>query len=193
MSVDSDHSTDYVAFELALTADRDHFFRRTCPSCGLDFKTAIDEADLSTLLAPQVQQIGKEMGAFPSNDVEDHQKTIDMLSCPYCGNTEREDRMLSEDIERYIVRVLFRQVVLPTINAVFSNLATGDGQIRSQGPVRIETEYHRSLLPPRPIHGPDPPDMFILDMLCCGKRLKTVGGALPTGRCPYCCSKVTVR
>ena len=55
-------SDDVVRFHLTFSLDRGRFFRRTCPSCGRDFKTQADEADLATLLQPAFQRLVSILG-----------------------------------------------------------------------------------------------------------------------------------
>lgn len=59
-----------MQFEVSITTDRDHFLRRTCPACGLDFKTMVDQADFAWLLSEQIKRSGLDIGAMPEGEEE---------------------------------------------------------------------------------------------------------------------------
>ena len=39
-----------ITFSFTFSLDRDNFFRRTCPSCGRDFKTEVEPNDLAAII-----------------------------------------------------------------------------------------------------------------------------------------------
>ena len=167
--------------------DRDHFFRRTCPSCGRDFKTEIDESDLQWPVAPEIRRIGLDPGA-KQEGIETDPETEIYLHCPYCEHRAEVGNTLTEEHGRFLNRHLMREVLLRTVNDMFSGLEN-IGR-RSGGLVRFEN--HRSPQPPRPILGPDPPDMKIIEFLCCNRKAKVAERWYMVSKCIYCGSPVTL-
>lgn len=182
-------SEDNLRYGLSLSVDRDGFLRRTCPSCGRDFKTGIDRADLGSIIGPQIRRIEREIGAPLS--LETDEASEESISCPYCMFESGAAEMLPEETVRYLHRQLVREVVLPKVNQMFS--AFGDGShSRSGGLVSVSFEYSRSMLPPRPIHGPEPPDMKIVEFLCCGRKAKVARQRHQLKQCLYCKTPVAL-
>jgi hypothetical protein len=98
--------------------------------------------------------------------------------------------MLTTETIEYLHRHIFREVVLPMTKDLFSGLdGLGGG---SGGFINIKVEHSRSIDPPRPIHGPEPPDMSIIDFVCCGRRAKVAGRWNRITQCLYCGSPVAV-
>ncbi len=183
-----------VRFSLTFSTDKDHFFRRSCPSCGRDFKLEVDEADLITTLQPAFQRMGLEVGAelSPEGNVEDPQ----YIYCPYCEHRVEASETLTSSFEEYLKRYALREYILPKVNAMLSGFADSFGRSgrRSQGLISFEVEFkhERPVLPPRPISGPEPPDMTIVELLCCGKRVKISANWYGLKRCPYCGTEVAL-
>ena len=96
---DEAQSEDVTRFHLTFSIDRDRFFRRTCPSCGRDFKTQTDDADLTMLLQPAFRQMGLEIGAERS---EDDDETPEHLYCPYCEHYAESSDMLTPTFISYL-------------------------------------------------------------------------------------------
>ncbi|WP_103664463.1 hypothetical protein [Gracilimonas amylolytica] len=183
--MDESKSDDKILYNLSLSVDRDNYFRRTCSSCGRDFKTKYDESDLAWTIAPQIQRMGLEIGDSP--DTIDERENI---FCPYCEHSADTSEMLSEDVSQYIKRHILREFILPMTNKMFSgleNMGTNKG-----GFINIETTYTRSMYPPRPIHGPEQADMKIIEFLCCNKRAKISEKWNLIDRCVFCGTKVTL-
>ncbi len=122
-----DHDPESTSqFSVSISTDRDKFFRRTCPSCGRDFKTETDEADLAWAIAPQ---FGIEIGSISGQD-EGTIKTH--LHCPYCLHDADASEMLTQEAVTYLHRFIMREHVLPMMNNMFSGLE--DVGSRSGGP-----------------------------------------------------------
>jgi len=192
----SNEAEDVVRCQLTFNVDRDGFFRRTCPSCGRDFKTQVNEADLVASLQPAFRQIGLEIGAELSGEREEEAQ--EHLYCPYCEHYAESGDMLTQTLVSYFERYAMREYVLPVVNKMFSNAADafgGIGRGSSKGSISFEIifEHHRSVLPPRPISGPEPPDMTIVELLCCGKRAKILDGWHDLRLCPYCGTRVLLQ
>ena len=176
-----DESDDKLNFRTSLQTDRDHFLRRTCPSCGRDYKTEINEQELAWALAPQFKRMGVELGQ--DDDDDDASPDAEMsLFCPYCGEGADASDTLTEETLDYIKRLIMREVILPQFHRTFSSLNSNSGGLK----------YSRSMLPPRPIHGPDAPDMKIIHFLCCDKRTKVSEGWHGVNACTYCGQSVNV-
>jgi hypothetical protein len=178
--MDSSDSTS-IKFSLSVSADRDHFLRRSCASCGRDFKTRVNEADLQWALSLQVQRMGLEIGE--QQDAEPR-KT---LHCPYCEYQSPEAEMHTEETVAYLKRVLYREYVLPMVNRSFADLEQSFGsQHRSSSFVSVRFEHNRAPLPVRPIHGPEPADLKIVEFVCCGSQAKISDAWTDLRVCIFC-------
>jgi hypothetical protein len=182
----NDDSEDKSLFNLALSPDRDKFLRRTCPSCGRDFKTEIDLADIAWAVTPEFQRVGLEIGVKRDQEVGEPEKIY--LHCPYCRHIAETSEMLTEEMMTYIHRHLMREVVLLRVRKAFSSL--DDIGKRSGGFISMRIECSRSIDPPRPLHGPEPPDIKIVDLLCCGKKAKVTDNWHQVEECIFCGTKV---
>jgi DNA-directed RNA polymerase subunit RPC12/RpoP len=182
---------DSIRISLTFSVDRDGFFRRSCPNCGRDFKTQVDEGDLVASLQPAFRQLGLEIGA------EQEDETKEYLYCPYCGYYAESSDMLTQTLISYLRRYVMREYVLPRVNKMFSGVADSFRNVSrsSRGPIGFEMkfEHNAALLPPRPISGPEPPDMTMVDLLCCGKRIKVMDGWYDVNLCPYCGTRVLLQ
>ena len=164
--------------------------RYTCPSCGLDFKTQIDPADLQWLLTSYCQRAGLEIGAGGSQLRQPH-----VLWCPYCGDRAESRQMLTEETMTYLKRIVYREFVLPQLNRMFAGLADSfGGQEQSGGflSLSVEFKHSRSLWPVRRMHGPEPADQKIITLLCCNKKIKISEHWPHAPLCSFCSSKVVV-
>jgi len=185
---------DVTRFHLTFSLDKDRFFRRSCPSCGRDFKTQADDASLVTSLEPVFRQMGLEIGAAPS---ENH-GIQEYLYCPYCEYHAESGDMLTRVFVSYLRRYAMREYILPMVNKSLSSTADAfrkTGKTSPRGMFRLEVtfQYDRPILPPRPISGPEPPDMTIIDLLCCGKKAKILEGWHSLVVCPYCGTKALLQ
>lgn len=184
---------DKVQFNLSISTDRDHFFRRTCPSCGRDFKTEVDPADLAWALGSQIRRVSLEIGV-DSASVADGAPP-DNLRCPYCHHIAEASEMHTEETVEYLKRFAYRDYALPMINKMFSELEDSFPGGSSGGglfSISVSFKHERSPLPPRPIHGPEPADMKIVDFLCCGKKIKIRDRWEDVSLCSYCGEPVTL-
>jgi hypothetical protein len=173
---------DKAAFNLNVSIDRDKYFRRTCPECGRDFKTEINEADIAWAVSPQIQRMGLEIGGLTGYEAETPRNTE--LWCPYCGGKSEASDMLTEELTSYLTHLMMREFVLPMTNKLFSGLE--DLGKSSGGLISISVESSRSIHPPRPIHGPEPSDMKIVEFLCCKKKAKISDRWYWTELCVFC-------
>ncbi|MDY6854522.1 MAG: hypothetical protein SWO11_07410 [Thermodesulfobacteriota bacterium] len=182
--MDENGSSNNVLISLSLSMDKDRFLRRTCPSCGQDFKTETEEADIVWLLAPQIRRMGLEIGG-----VEEKNSGHDnYLYCPYCEQRSEATNTLTEETVNYTHRHLMREIVLPMTNKAFSGF--NDLGKSTGGLFSINFEYSRGTLPPRPIHGPEPCDMIEVDFLCCGRKAKVIESWVSLKICIFCGKRI---
>lgn len=190
---DQDSSEHQVRFSLEINPDRDGFLRRTCPSCGRDFKTEIDPADLAWALNTQIQRVSEEVGVSPAEIAREG--APDNLRCPYCQHLTEANEMHTEETIEYLKMFAYRDYAMPMIDRMLSDFADSFGNRGGGGgfiSISITAEHHRSPVPPRPIHGPEPADMKIVNFLCCGKKVKVVDRWSDVTVCTYCGTQVTL-
>ena len=187
----SEDNTLHFSFTFSL--DRDHFFRRTCPNCGRDFKTKVDDADMSSILQPAFRQIESEIDGITLSTPNGEQPP-QYLSCPYCNHCAESGNMLTTEFQEYLRRFVMREYVLPMIHNMFSgfsdDIKRSTRSMRSSG-FKVSFDFD-STLPPRPISGPEAPDMMRIDLLCCGKSVKVHDGYFGINQCPFCGEDIMV-
>lgn len=175
-------------FSLNVSIDRDKHFRRTCPECGRDFKTEINEADIAWAVAPQIRRMGLEIGGLSEHDTEEPKESL--IWCPYCRCKSEISKTLTEEMTNYLTRLMMREFVLPMTNKLFSGLE--DIGKSSGGLISIRVEHSRATYPPRPIHGPESSDMKIIEFLCCRKKAKISDRWYGLDLCVYCGCPVAI-
>ncbi len=182
-----------VHFSISIALDKDEFLRRTCPNCGRSFKTKADPDDLASILQPAFKRIENEIGDVSiSTEHEEHEPQY--LSCPYCKFHAESGDMLTGEFQIYLKRFVMREYVLPQINKMHSDFTDGHSStFRSNSFLRFEVKADfENILPPRPISGPEPPDMTKVEMLCCGETIKLYDGWYDLEECPFCGTKVQI-
>jgi hypothetical protein len=191
---DHDSSDNHIQFNLSISTDRDHFLRRTCHSCGRDFKTEIDPADLEWALISQIRRVSREIGEEPDEVAE--KPAQDNLRCPYCQDVAEASEMHTEETIDYLKRFAYRDYAVPKLNKMFSELEDdfGRGGGSSGGFISISVSFKHEPIPKplRPIHGPEPADMKIVDFLCCGKKIKVADGWMGINLCTFCGAEVAL-
>jgi hypothetical protein len=184
MSEEPDSSDNTLTFAVSLSPDRDHFLRRACPSCGREFKTEADPAELQWALETQCRRMGVEIGE-PTEDAP-----AARIRCPFCDHEDSGAEMHTDETVDYLKRFVYREYVLPQINNLFSGLEQSLGRgSRSTGglfSISLSFKHSRALLPPRPFHGPEPADFKIVEFLCCGKRIKVPENFNDVRNCAFC-------
>jgi hypothetical protein len=194
MSTDALDTTDLEnngdgkrSFSVSLPLDRDNFFRRTCPSCGLDFKTRPDDADLSWLLAKEVDRASDFIESNAPDDTE-----LPQIRCPYCQTSSAVAELHTSETLEYIRRFAFREIVLPMFRSVFSGIGSSSNRPRG-GFLSLSISYSPGVTPVRPLSGPEPADMSIVELLCCGEELKVIDSFLISlEQCPFCETRVSL-
>lgn len=176
-----------VRLGLSISLDRDNFLRRTCPSCGRDFKTEADQADIEWAIGSQVKRVGAEIGADLQTAAE---PSHEYLTCPYCYAVSESYETLPEEAINYVRRFAMREILTPLLNRMFGDLEDSIGG--GGGFISISFKHTRGTDEPRPIHGPDAPDMKIIEFLCCGKRAKVADEWCNVSLCIYCKTEVAL-
>lgn len=175
-------------FHFSFSLDRKNFFRWACPSCGLEFKTKPEPGELASVLQPAFRPLGFEIGEDPNHGESDQLPT--QFMCPYCGYQSEAFNFLTVYFHRYLERFILREYMLPKINSMFEDFADSIGNNRSLSggflSIELSMNFNRSLYPPRPIAGPEPGDMKIVNLLCCNKQIKILENWNCTIFCPYC-------
>jgi hypothetical protein len=175
---------------MTFSLDRGGFFRRACPSCGRHFKTKVDPGDLASMLQPAFRRLGLEVGEAGSEQGEAAHEQPEHLHCPYCGYEAKASDMLTATFQEYFRRYAMRDFVLPKINKMFSEVENTFSQHRSHSgglfSLEVKFEHNEPVLPPRPISGPEPPDMMRVELLCCEKEIKILDGWQDVIVCPFC-------
>lgn len=183
---DTSQPEDIRKYLVTYGLDRGDFFRRECPSCARQYKTKTDPEDLTHMLQPSFRQVGSELGGFEQEEQQAPQK----LYCPYCGQYTKTDTTFTFPFVRYLHRYMQREFVIPLLRKFSSDLEDtfGRQRPRSKGLVSISFEFKAGeiTLPPRPISGPEPPDMIRVHLLCCNKYIKILDSWTHSIVCPYC-------
>jgi|SRR5215213_10822704 len=190
----ADSASEQITFSLTINLDREDFFRRACPSCGLEFKTEGNPADFSWALESELRHASQEVDVEVPNVAGDD-SPMEILRCPYCGHENDAKEMHTEETHSYLRLIAMREYALPRLHQMlleFTNslnqLGGGSGLVS----LSIKSDYQAPPLPQRPFYGPDIPDMIILKFLCCGKRLKVLEGWSDVNQCSYCATQVKV-
>jgi hypothetical protein len=193
--IDEPQEESNTTFNITVNRDRDGFLRRTCPLCGRDFKTECSAADTVSILEPHIQRVGAEFGVPLSAEAPGDRKGKDhvTLKCPYCGRESETSDTLTEETLTYLKRFVIREVIAPIAKKLLSAIGDSFGGSRSSdGFISFEFRYKRSILSPRPIHGPDPADMKIIDLQCCKKKVKISENWNGMEACPFCKVQIAI-
>ncbi len=175
---------------VSISTDRDGFMRRTCPSCGRDFKTRIDPVDLQWALSSYCRRTEHDVG-----EERDDKRPRSYIWCPYCAQQNEAEQTLTEETVAYLKRIVYREVVAPKLNEAFAALEDSHGgRSHSGGPFSMSVKFthFRPVLPVRPIHGPEPADFKIVKLLCCDKAIKVSEGWADVCKCSFCGTEVAL-
>ena len=188
---DESESPQKTQYSLSFSLDRDNFLRRECPSCGRHFKTKVEPADLVAIVQPAFRQAGQDIGEVrPGGGMGNNEESPALLRCPYCGFVAEASEMITAALADYIKRYIYREVLLPKVDRLFSDVERSFNRprSRSRGFLSLEVTFKHEdiMLPPRPISGPEPPDMTTVDLMCCGKQIKILDGWCDVITCPHC-------
>ena len=174
-----DHNSNTKTYEMEYSLDGDRFFRRGCASCGLHFKLETEPSELSSLLAPIFAESAGESLVNLSSDADT--ETISELTCPYCGHTDSQQEMHTEEFYLYMHRWIYRHFIQPSIRSMFDGLAES-----FRGNEFIQISHTSSPISVQPIAGPEMPDMNQVHLLCCENTIKIMPNWHDLLYCPHC-------
>lgn len=179
---ESEHDSDIRTYQIECALDADRFFRRGCFLCGLHFKLETEPSQLSTLLAPIFAETTGDSLVSSTSDV--NEETLDELTCPYCGHTDAQQEMHTDEFVAYMHRWIYRRIIEPSIRDMFDGLTN---TFARNDFIRITHES--SPISVQPIAGPELPDMQVVRLLCCAETIKIISCWLDFVYCPYCARK----
>lgn len=195
MSDDTPSSNETIPFRITFSTDRKGFFRRTCPDCGRDFKTEVHPADFVSTLQPVFDRLEADIGE--RLEIAGNGDAKEFLYCPYCEHHAESADMLTDSFIAYFKRWIMREYVVPKLNKALEEMAEEFQRHNRSNPrgmfsINLTFTHEQSPLPVRPIDGPDIPDMTVVELLCCGRKVKIDDGWLALKRCPYCGTEITL-
>ena len=183
---DPDQNSNIKTYAMEYSLDDDRFFRRGCASCGLHFKLPTDPSALSTLLAPIFAETLGDSSVSTTSDPDTD--TLSQLTCPYCGYTDAQQEMHTDDFFAYLHRWISRHFIQPSMRNMFSGLAGS-----FTGNEFIQISYESAPISVQPIAGPELADMTKVQLLCCDKTMKIMSHWLDLMYCPFCARKTVLR
>jgi len=162
-----------ISFNIGLPLDSEQFLRRECPLCLRQFKIETTEADRQSLIERELEayllQEGPEVRAEGTDTAELDQEESE-LWCPYCGQIAPRGQWWTQEQIAYVhvfaynimVQIVNDELIHP-MKRRFSGRQSGLVSIRFEGK---EMEYQE------PWISPEPDDMTIHALPCCGLRVK---------------------
>lgn len=174
-------------FNIGASTDGGTFYRHTCSSCGLDFKTDFEEGQLAHRLDEEVAFVGEQMGCSLDPLSGELDRTV--VHCPYCGYESEPEDLITEERWDYIGGIIDEVYVRPAMDQILSAF---DGMGSSGGFLSISVKTTKSVSSPAPLEGPEPPDMIPISLLCCGRRIKVLPKWRDLSACPYCQTPIRV-
>ena len=184
---EDDHEVDDSNHhQLQITYSLDgEYLRRTCSSCGRDFKTQAEPGSIVNELAPYFRKIGAEYDIeIPDSDKKD------FLYCPYCSHCDRSSEMLTEETLEHAKRIVMREVFLPMMEARLGEMVGEFNRTCSGGILGLSMNLQMPNKIIRPLSGPEPPDLSVVIFLCCKKNGKV--NPKFAKFCAYCGTTVAI-
>lgn len=158
--------------QVRLPVDRRGFLRRECASCHRQFKLRWSEQDAVLAL----RRLGREL---PHVNADEIASLSARRICPYCGAAAEPDEFWTEEQRLFLSR---RAMALAE--------AIRFEQLRHVERTLSQNPYLTFLpVPPGPfLHGlrPEPDDMRVVPLVCCGEDVKVRDSWQGTVRCPFC-------
>lgn len=172
------HSVHFVALEtLSLPLDPRGFFRRQCPGCRREFKLRWTEFDGSLVL--------RHLGAAIQFANADELAQAAPLICPYCAHEEQAGSFFTPELQAHLAKRaqnLVAEIRFEQLRHVERSLS--------------DNPYPTFLaIPPEPFGeeiAPEPDDMRVVLLPCCGEEIKLPEAWAEGIRCPYCASPCQV-
>ncbi|MEM0962004.1 MAG: hypothetical protein AAGK21_05615 [Bacteroidota bacterium] len=176
-----------TSLNISVSTDGGAFFRHTCSSCGLDFKTDFEEGQLAHRLSEEVAFVGDQMGYGLDPLTGDLNRTL--VHCPYCGYECEPEDLITEERWAYVGGVIDELYIRPMMDRLSSSFK---GLGRSSGLISVSVTTTNSVPSPSPLEGPEVPDMIPVSLLCCGRRVKVLPKWRDLSVCPYCQTPIRV-
>ena len=182
---------DITRYSITFSLDEGNYFRRACPSCDRHFKTRVAPGDIASVIQPAFRRLDLDIGEVRVQE-EDNASDQDeqQIFCPYCNHVDDSSAMLTQQFRDYLTRYAIREIMLPQIPKMFSGFSDSlnRGRKSTGGMFSIEMsfDYDAPILPPRPISGPELPDMLVVKFLCCNETGKILDNWRDTVTCPFC-------
>ena len=162
---------------ITLPLDRAGFSRRRCPDCQREFKVRWTETEGRLLL----HHLGASIRLANLDEVDQAHP----LACPYCAHRESADGFFTPDQREHLARraeSLEAEIRFEQLRLVERSLG--------------DNPYPTFLaIPPTPFQatlGPEPDDMRVVALPCCGEEIKIRESWTGWIRCPYCTAHVDV-
>ena len=158
--------------EISLPLDASGYVRRECPNCRRHFKTrplAEDGNVVQNLLTEQLAH----------HNPDEAMETEATLVCLYCGKPERIDQMLTGEQKKYFERLaksFAEHVRYEQLSYVARTL--------KHNPQPTFVPVHPGQMPGD--IRPDPDDMKVVPLVCCGEEAKAAQGWEDPYYCPKC-------
>lgn len=189
---------DQMKLGITYSLDKDRFFRRMCPSCGREFKTKVEDINITSLIQPVIRHVGTEIGEDLTIESEDKEIDDQYFYCPYCQFYGLASEMITDNLFNYLKHMIMREYVLPMIDKTLNDFSKELSKMNRSSSndffrININTSHERSIKPPLPIHGPELPDMKLIKLLCCRNEIKISRKWDHMERCPYCGCEVKVQ
>lgn len=192
---DGPEQTDQKRFSLSFSLDRDGYFRLGCGNCGRQFKTKPTQDQLASAIQPAFREIDIEIASPAADHRENEGQST--LECPYCGYRAAISEMLTQPFVDYLRRFIVSEYLEPRVHQALEHFANSFGGAGRQSrgdlfSIRVSVEHSRGLGSPRPISGPDAPDMTQVRFLCCQESMKVESPFKHISSCPFCHEEVAL-
>lgn len=176
-----------ISLTIPLPLDDDQFLRRECPLCLRQFKIETEEVDRQSLIERELKAFLLEEGAQLRDEEADATEAGSEeadLYCPYCGQPSPRTEWWTREQSAYIhvfahnimAQIVNEQLIRP-MKRQFSGHRGGPLSLRFEG---SEMEYQE------PWISPEPQDMTIHQLPCCGLRVKVFDDWSQTVYCYKC-------
>lgn len=149
------------------------YFRRECPLCMREFKVLLTDDELGQDMAKRED---------PTDVQDDQESSIgsesEMSHCPYCGQTANSDSWWTQQQLEHL-----EAVALSDANSILNKELIEPMKRLSGGLIKVTA----SRLPTRqPVQLLETDDMRIVDLHCCGRKLKVLDDHVGTVYCFFC-------
>lgn len=189
-NIDEPDNRDSKHYIVPYSIDSDRFFRLQCSACDREFKVLVDAISEADRLGPAFKQIERESHVTLSTATENTDLSANSLTCPYCGNRDKQANLNTREFIDYAVRWINREVVYDLLNDLSHKLGNifNNNRTRGSGSISITWEYKHQASPKPilPITGPELPDMKKVELSCCCKIIKVADAWDLSIFCPYC-------